>query len=51
MARMARGEAARAKHFAGGKQTAAEFADECFYLDPVSNARPLCRSRRTAPIV
>lgn len=37
-ARMARGEAAIAKRDAGGKLTEEEFADECFAIDPVSNA-------------
>ncbi|MBB5687512.1 hypothetical protein [Sphingobium boeckii] len=50
-AREARGLAAMLKHKAGGIQTHEEFADECYYLDPVSNARPLCRSRRKTPTV
>jgi hypothetical protein len=44
-ARSARGEAAMAKQKAGGKLTQEEFADECYYLDPVSNSRRQRRSR------
>ena len=50
-AREARGLAAMKKHKAGGTLTHEEFSDECYYLDPVSNARQLCRSRRNTPIV
>lgn len=45
-AREARGEAAMKKSQAGGKLTADEFADECYYLDPVSNKRPRPRRRK-----
>ena len=38
-ARMARGKAARAKRDAGIELTQEEFADENYYLDPVSNQR------------
>jgi hypothetical protein len=38
-ARAARGAAALAKRDAGHELTDEEFADECFYIDPVSNAR------------
>ena len=38
-ARTARGAAALAKRDAGHALTEEEFADECYYLDPVSNAR------------
>lgn len=44
-ARMARGEAANRKSQAGGKLTADEYADECYYLDPESNKRPQPRRR------
>jgi len=44
-AREARGEAAMKKSQAGGKLTDDEFADECYYLDPVSNKRPRPRRR------
>lgn len=37
-ARMARGEAAIAKREAGGTLSEEEFADECFAIDPISNA-------------
>jgi hypothetical protein len=45
-ARDARGVAALAKREAGGVLTAEEFADECYHLDPVSNARARCRRRQ-----
>ena len=44
-ARMARGKAALAKSEAGLELTDEEFADECYYLDPASNARRRRRSR------
>ena len=44
-ARTARGAAALAKRDAGHELTDEEFADECFYLDPVSNARRRRRPR------
>lgn len=47
-ARDARGAAALAKQDAGGKLSDAEFADSCYHLDPVSNARPPARRRRGA---
>ena len=37
-ARMARGKAALARREAGHPLTQDEFADECFYIDPVSNS-------------
>jgi hypothetical protein len=45
-ARDARGAAALAKREAGGVLTDEEFADECYHLDPVSNARPRARRRQ-----
>jgi hypothetical protein len=45
-ARAARGEAAMKKSQAGGTLTDEEFADECYYLDPVSNKRPRPRRRK-----
>lgn len=45
-ARDARGAAALAKREAGGELTDEEFADECFHLDPASNACPRPRRRR-----
>jgi hypothetical protein len=50
-ARAARGAAALAKREAGGTLTEAEFADECYHLDPVGSARPRCRRRRDGPMV
>jgi len=47
-ARDARGAAAGAKLDAGQKLTKDEFADLCYHLDPVSNARPRCRPRQGA---
>ncbi|MES2986526.1 MAG: hypothetical protein V4808_01345 [Pseudomonadota bacterium] len=47
-ARDARGAAALKKSQAGGVLTAQEFADECYHLDPVSNARPQSRRREGA---
>jgi hypothetical protein len=44
-ARSARGEAAIAKREAGHELTDDEFADECFYLDPVSNSARRRRPR------
>ena len=44
-ARMERGKAAIAKQDAGHPLTQEEFADQCYYLDPVSNARRRRRSR------
>lgn len=44
-ARMKRGEAALAKREAGGTLTDDEFADECYYIDPVSNSARRRRSR------
>ena len=44
-ARDARGAAALAKRQAGGTLTDEEFADECFHIDPASNARRRRRSR------
>ena len=44
-ARMARGAAAIAKRDAGEKLTDEEWADECYYLDPVGNARRRRRPR------
>ena len=44
-ARAARGAAAFAKREAGHTLTDEEFADECYYLDPASNARRRRRSR------
>jgi len=45
VARAARGAAALAKREAGHTLTDDEFADECYYLDPASNARRRRRSR------
>ena len=45
-ARHARGRAASAKRAAGGKLTEAEFADECYAIDPFSNSAPRPRQRR-----
>lgn len=45
-ARDARGAAALKKRQAGGELTEEEFADECYHLDPVSNALPRARRRR-----
>lgn len=45
-ARDARGVAALEKSQAGGVLTREEFADECYHLDPLTNARPRCRRRR-----
>ena len=47
-ARDARGAAALAKREAGGELTDDEFADECYHIDPVSNARPRPRRRQGA---
>jgi len=47
-ARDARGAAALKKREAGGTLTDEEFADECYHLDPVSNARPRSRRRQGA---
>jgi len=44
-ARSARGAEALAKREAGGTLTDEEFADECYYLDPVSNSARRRRSR------
>lgn len=44
-ARTERGAAARAKREAGHELTEEEFADECYYLDPISNARRRRRPR------
>lgn len=44
--RMARGEAAIAKRDAGGTLSQEEFADECYAIDPISNARRRRRSRQ-----
>jgi hypothetical protein len=44
-ARMARGEAALAKCRAGHELTQDEFADECYYIDPISNAARRRRPR------
>ncbi|MBS0479205.1 MAG: hypothetical protein JSR79_07895 [Proteobacteria bacterium] len=44
-ARMARGEAAIAKRDAGLTLTQEEFADECYWYDPVGNKRRQRRSR------
>lgn len=44
-ARTARGAAALAKREAGHTLTEQEFADECYYLDPGSNARRRRRAR------
>lgn len=46
VARDARGAAALAKREAGGTLTDAEFADECYHIDPISNARPRARHRQ-----
>lgn len=45
-ARERRGEAALKKRQAGGELTSEEEADECYYLDPVSNKLPLARRRQ-----
>ncbi len=45
-ARDARGAAAIEKSNAGGELTYEEFADQCYHLDPVSNARPRARRRQ-----
>ena len=45
-ARDARGAAAIEKSSAGVELTDAEFADQCYHLDPVSNARPRTRRRQ-----
>lgn len=45
-ARDARGAAALEKERAGAALTEKEFADACYHLDPVSNARPRSRRRR-----
>lgn len=42
----ARGAAAIEKSRAGGELTRAEFADQCYHIDPVSNARPRVRRRQ-----
>lgn len=47
-ARTARGAAAAAKSDAGHELTDEEFADECYYIDPVSNAAPFRPRRRGA---
>lgn len=47
-ARDARGAAAAAKHEVGGKLTDEEFADECYHIDPTSNALPRTRRREGA---
>lgn len=47
-ARDARGAAALRKRQAGGTLTWEEEADECYHLDPVSNARPRPRRREGA---
>lgn len=44
-ARAERGAAALAKREAGGELTDEEFADECYYLDPVENSARRRRSR------
>jgi len=45
-ARDARGAAACDKEQAGGKLSDQEYADLCYHLDPVGNARPPCRRRQ-----
>ena len=45
-ARDARGAAAWEKRGKGATLSAEEFADVCYHLDPVENARPPCRRRR-----
>ncbi len=45
-ARDARGAAALKKSDEGGELTDEEFADLCYHLDPVSNARPRSRRRQ-----
>jgi hypothetical protein len=45
-ARDARGAAALKKHDEGGVLTDEEYADYCYHLDPVSDARPPRRRRR-----
>lgn len=45
-ARYARGKAAFDKSRAGGKLTPDEFADECFYFDPIGNKRTQPRRRQ-----
>jgi hypothetical protein len=45
-ARDARGAAALQKDEAGGDLTDEEFADECYHLDPTSNAYPRSRRRQ-----
>lgn len=45
-ARYRRGEAAIAKHKAGGTLSKVEFADECFYYDPIGNKLSQPRERR-----
>lgn len=45
-ARAARGRAALAKRDAGGTLTDAEFADECYAIDPFSNRDPRPRPRQ-----
>lgn len=47
-ARDARGAAALRKRDEGGELTREEFADSCYHLDPVSNARPRARRRQGA---
>lgn len=44
-ARMERGKAALAKRDAGLELTPEEFADECYYFDPIGNARRQRQSR------
>lgn len=44
--RDARGAAALARHEAGEALTQEEFADSCYHLDPIGNARPLARRRQ-----
>ena len=44
--RDARGAAALKKREEGGVLSDEEFADECYHLDPVSNARARCRRRQ-----
>lgn len=47
-ARDARGLAALKKSEAGGELTMDKYADQCYLLDPVSNARPRPRRRQGA---
>lgn len=47
-ARDARGATALRKRDEGGELTREEFADSCYHLDPVSNARPRARRRQGA---